>query len=121
MRAEFYRADAPTQAVGWATWAGTGVDVESKDDEAASAIRRVFRSLPVAVDDPALRSAGTAGPVVLQPGSLRWFTAAARARSEVEGLGVRFVSGETGSIGWDPAGAYRTFQAVVERDAAVPR
>jgi hypothetical protein len=46
--------------------------------------------------------------------------AAARVRGEAEGLKARFVQNEEGAMGWDPAGAYRTFMASAERLAAVP-
>jgi hypothetical protein len=73
----------------------------------------------VVVDDPSLRSVGTSGPVVLQPGSLRWFQAAARIRGQQQGLAVRFVAEEQGAMGWDPAGAYRTFPEAAERRVLV--
>jgi hypothetical protein len=53
--------------------------------------------------------------VVLEPGSVRWFLAAARNRAPAEGLGVRFAAEPNTRMGWDPAGAYRPFQTVMER------
>lgn len=115
MRAEFFRTGDPERVVGTATWDGSRVVAESQDDGVAPALWRVFRPTAVAVDDPALRTAGTAGPVVLPPGTLAWFQAAARVRAPAEGLGVRFVPQSRGTIGWDPAGAYRPFSDTVER------
>ena len=114
MEALFYRQGAPDEVVGRARW-DDGVTTEADDEAIREALARIFRPTSVAVDDPSLRTAGTSGPVVLHPGSLRWFAAAARTRSAPEGLGVRLVPRAGGRIGWDPAGAYRTFVAAVER------
>jgi len=114
VRAEFVRADVPAEVVGSATWLGNGVAIED-GGEVGEALDRIFRPSPVVIDDPSLRSFGTAGPAVLQPGSLQWFRAAAQARAPAEGLAVRFVPDGAASIGWDPAGAYRTFPAAAER------
>jgi hypothetical protein len=121
VRAEFYRPDAPEVVLGAGVWTGSGVDVVAEDDDVREAIRRIFRPAAVAVDDPALRTAGTAGPVVLSPGGVQWFTAAARNRSDEEGLAVRLAAGWGGGAGFDPAGAYRPFAGVVERQASPPR
>jgi hypothetical protein len=102
-----------------AVWDGARVDVEAGDESVRQAVRRIFRPTPILIDDPSLRSYGTAGPVVLSPGSLRWFRAAAETRSEAEGLGVRFVPESEGAMGWDPAGAYRTFDEAIERMARI--
>lgn len=118
MRAEFYRADDPESVVA-ARWNGAGVDIEPGDESMRQAIRRIYRPTPVLIDDPSMRSYGAAGPVVLPPGSLRWFRAAAEARSASEGLGVRFVPEVGGAMGWDPAGAYRTFNDAIERKARI--
>jgi hypothetical protein len=83
------------------------------------ALERIFRHIPVVLDDPSLRTVGTSGPVLLQPGSLRWFQAAARIRGWKEGLVVRFVPEDPGAMGWDPAGAYRTFPEAIERKVRV--
>ena len=103
--------------VGAATWTGREVEIEPAAEEGAeAAIRRVFRPEPVLVDDPSLRSPGSSGPTLLEPGDLRWFLAVARVRAPAEGMAVRFVPAGRG-MGWDPAGAYRTFlQAVDRRD-----
>ncbi|MGH2556538.1 MAG: hypothetical protein ACRDHO_12575 [Actinomycetota bacterium] len=119
MRAAFYRLDSPDSVVGTATWNGAGAAVEADDETVHQAIRRIFRPTSVLIDDPSMRSYGTAGPVVLSPGSLNWFRAAAGARSGSEGLGVRFVPELEGTMGWDPAGAYRTFNDAIERKARV--
>lgn len=115
MRAAFYRPDNPDPVVGTAVWNGTGAVVEADDEPIRQAIRRIFRPTPVLIDDPSMRSYGTAGPVVLPPGSLRWFRAVAETRCEAEGLEVRFVPESEGAMGWDPAGAYRTFNDAIER------
>jgi hypothetical protein len=119
MRAEFLRAtegDDPDRVVGTARWDGSRVAIQADaDDQVAKALWRIFRTTAVGVDDPALRTAGTAGPVVLAPGSLQWFLAAAKVRGEAEGLRVRFVPDASTAIGWDPAGAYRPFTETVAR------
>jgi hypothetical protein len=116
VRAEFYRdAQGSQELIGTATWTGSGVAVDPRTDEARSVLARVFRSTAVVVDDPSLRSFGTRGEVVLQPGSLQWFLAAARTRGSGEGLRVRFVAEDASALGWDPAGAYRTFTSSAER------
>ncbi|HJP66572.1 MAG TPA: hypothetical protein VKA30_09755 [Actinomycetota bacterium] len=121
MRVEFVRADDESKQVAAAArWTGSAVESETGDPGARELIDRVFRLAPVTVDDPALRSFGTSGEVTLPPGSLRWFIAAARVRGQAEGLKARFVpDGDTG-LGWDPAGAYRTFMANTERLGASP-
>jgi hypothetical protein len=119
MRAAFYRLDDPDAVVGAASWTGAGVDVEADDESARRAISRIFRPTPVVIDDPAMRSYGTAGPVLLSPGSPRWFRAAAETRSGAEGFGVRFIPESSGAMGWDPAGAYRTFDDAIERMARI--
>jgi hypothetical protein len=120
VRAEFLRAaepEVPDRVVGSAQWDGSRVTIHADDDEVAQALWRIFRPTAVAVDDPALRTAGTAGLVVLPPGSLQWFLAAAGVRAEAEGLRARFVPEVHASMGWDPAGAYRPFSETVERIA----
>jgi hypothetical protein len=115
VRAEFFRPDSLDQTVGWATWNGSRVEIQAEVEDVRAVLGRIFRPTSVSVDDPASRTAGTTGPVVLTPGSLRWFQAAARARSEAEGLAVRLVPEEGEGMGWDPAGAYRTFGEALER------
>jgi hypothetical protein len=114
MLAEFYKPDAAEQVVGRAIWDGRGVHVEADDEAVRTSIERVFRPVPVVVDDPSLRSLGTSGPVQLAPGSLVWFRAAAEARGPVEGLRARLVPQSDAAMGWEPAGAYRTFDGQME-------
>ena len=114
MRAEFFRPDEPDQIVAAATWDGRSVVIdEAGDPERVGLMGRIFRSTPVVVDDPAMRPVGTTGPVVLEPGDLRWFMAAARTRAVAEGLGVRLVVDDLRGMGWDPAGAYVPFLSTV--------
>ena len=119
MRADFSREDEPDAVVGSARWTGAGVEVEAEDPKVRRALGRVYRETGVLVDDPSLRSFGTGGPELLSPGSLRWFLACARARSGAEKLGYRLVPDQGHRMGWDPAGAYRTFPAQVERGERV--
>jgi len=111
VRAQFLRAD---DEVASAVWTGRDIEIETNDDAARTALRRVFQRTAVVVDDAALRSNGTSGPATLQPGSLRWFTAVARARGEAEGFHVRFLPEAPAAMGWDPAGAYRPFSDIIE-------
>lgn len=115
MRAEFYRVDSPDKVVGVARWLGAEVEVDAGDTEVRGLIDAVFRRTPVLLDDPSLRSYGTAGPVVLPPGNLRWFEAAARARAEAQGLAVRLVPDGGRVMGFDPAGLYRAMAEQMER------
>jgi hypothetical protein len=117
MRAEFYRPDAPAEVVGGASWTGSGVDIESLDEAVRVALEIVYRPTPVAVEDAAMRSSGSSGPVLLPPGSLQWFIHASRSRADAQGLAVRLVAEGPGAMGWDPAAAYRTFSQMVERKA----
>ncbi len=114
MRAEFYRDDDPKRVLATVGWGPRGVDVTG-DEELKARIRGIFRRTPVVVDDPSFRSQGTSGPVVLHPGTLVWFRAAAQTRGSAEGLKVRFVPEGQDVMGWDPAGAYRAFSESVER------
>jgi hypothetical protein len=119
VRAAFYRPDEPETVIGSAVWRTERVEIEADDETVRQVIGRIFRATPVVIDDPSLRSYGTSGPIVLAPGSLRWFRAAGETRSEGESLGVRFVPGAHGAMGWDPAGAYRTFNDSIERAARI--
>jgi hypothetical protein len=109
VRAEFYRKEGGDEAIAWARWTDRGVRIRATDEQARVALGRIFHPRPLVVDDASLRSFGTSGPLVLQPGSLPWFRSAAQARAQDEGLEVRLVAEEEGTMGWDPAGAYRTF------------
>ncbi len=114
LRIEFHPPDAPDEVVGAATWDGRRVEVEADDPGVRSAIARIFRPVPVVVDDPSLRGMGTAGEVVLPPGSVEWFERAAFARAPEAGLVARVVRpGVEG--GWDPAANYRRFREQVRR------
>ena len=115
MRAEFYRPDDPEAVVGTATFDGRSVRIGDEEEAARDSLRRVFRATPVVVDDPSLRPISARGDVVLNPGTLEWFRAAAQGRSEREGLRVRLVPEAAGRGGWDPASAYRTFRQTVLR------
>jgi hypothetical protein len=115
MLAEFYKEDAPGQVLGRAVWNGSGVELDVDDEHHRESLLRIFRPVPVVIDDPSLRSYGTSGPVQLAPGSLSWFRAAAEARAPDEGLRVRMVPQAHQSMGWEPAGAYRTFNNQIER------
>lgn len=105
MRAELFRPDDPQTVVGAAEWDGVRAHIRTSDEEARPALERIFRVSAVAVDDPSRRALGTEGPVVVEPGDLDWFIAAATVRGKEQGLGVRFHTDTVG--GWDPAGAYR--------------
>jgi len=119
MRAEFFRPEEPEQIVGTATWDGRSVTISAAGDQGEpTAFEHIFRPTPVVVDDPAMRPVGSSGPVVLEPGDLRWFMAAARTRGAAAALGVRLVVDEPQGMGWDPAGAYRPFLTVVAPAAA---
>lgn len=114
MRAEFFHADEPDTLVGSATWNGRSTAIDAGGDaDVHDVLERIFRPIPVVADDPALRPVGSTGPVLLEPGDLRWFMTAARSRGASEGLGVRLVVDDAGGMGWDPAGAYRPFLSVV--------
>ena len=113
MRADFYREDDPETVVGTARWNGRRAEVESSDPEVRAGLVRLFRATPVVVDDPALRSLGASGDVVVQPGNLEWFRTVALTRAPSAGLRIRLVPGVQTKSGWDPASAYRTFRQVV--------
>ncbi|MBI4260882.1 MAG: hypothetical protein HY658_09990 [Actinobacteria bacterium] len=121
MRVEFYRSDDPDTVAGVAAWDGRRAAVEADDDGVREAIARLFRPAPVVVDDASLRSLGSRGVSVLQPGSLQWFRAAALTRAAEAGLVARVVPGVTGQAGWDPAAAYRSFRESDDRIAASAR
>lgn len=106
IRAELYRPDDPEIVVATATWAGEA-RIELAGEEVAR-LDALLRSTPVVVEEAALRSLGTHGEVLLQPGSLEWFRAALLTRAPLQGLAVRFVAEDVRN-GWDPAANYRTF------------
>jgi hypothetical protein len=105
----------PPPAVGSATWVGGRALVEADDPDVKASIERAFRATPVVVDDPSLRTAGSRGEQVLQPGSFAWFRAVAQFRVLGEtGLAARSVPGVTVG-GYDPAANYRRFSEQIER------
>ena len=116
MRVEFLpNQEGATSVVAGARWNGSSVEFDAEGEANRALLERIFRPASVSVDDASLRSFGTNGDVMLEPGSLRWFMAAARSRGAGEGYRVRFVADESGVPGWDPAGAYRTFTSSAER------
>ena len=116
MRAEFVRPDGESVVVvGSATWTDDGIGVGAPAPSVADTLRAMFRPAPVVVDDPALLPPGSSGPVVLQPGSLLWFSATARAGASREGLTVRLVPPQPRGVTWDPAGSYRPFSESISR------
>ena len=105
----------PPPAVAAATWLAGRPVVEADDPVIGDALRRAFRPTPVVVDDPSLRSAGSRGEQMLQPGDLGWFRAVAQFRVPAEtGLVPRSVPGVTRG-GYDPAANYRRFGEQIER------
>jgi hypothetical protein len=120
MRAEFFREEEPDSIVATAEWTGAAVDARAEDPKVRRALGRIYRQTAVLIDDAALRSFGTEGPELLAPGTLRWFIAATQARSGAEKLAYRLVPSDSRRMGWDPAGAYRTFADQVERREGRP-
>ena len=117
MRVEFARADDETMSiVATAEWNGHDVTVCCDDDALRAALSRAFRKTPVVVaDDASYHQLGSHGDVLVQPGDLEWFRAAAGVRASTEaGLLARFVPGITQG-GFDPAAGYREFQDQMER------
>jgi hypothetical protein len=127
MKVEFYRPApqspvdqpdaeaAPPTLVGIATWVDGAPVVECEDDELRSVLERAFRRTPVVTDDASYRRFGTHGEVMIPPGDLEWFRAAAFVRAPAEaGVDARLVPGVTEG-GYDPAAGYRTFQDSIER------
>ena len=120
MLAQFTRPDEPEDVVGTVEWDGRRAIPKADDPEVRALLERIFRPSAVAVDDPALRAAGTSGATVFEPGDLEWFRTAALTRGREAGLDVRFVSDAPG--GWDPALDPQTFgwagrKSSVEREA----
>ena len=114
MRIEVHRPASPDDAVGHATWNGTVVRFEAEEDEVRAALSRIFRPTPVATDDPSYRRQGAHGEVVIQPGSLVWFRAAAFVRAPEFDLVARAIP-DVREGGWDPAAQYEPFPRVIER------
>ena len=114
MKVEFFHPEAPDVVVATASWRDGRASVDSGDDDVAQALWKVFRSTPVVVDDPAYRRQGTSGEVMIQPGTLAWFRAAAQVRAHEAGFASRLVP-EVAEGGYDPAAQYRTFEESIER------
>lgn len=116
MRVEFSAAgDEQKATVASAHWDGHDVTITCDDDALRGQLARAFRRTAVVTDDAAHRRLGTSGDVVMEPGDLGWFRAAAQVRVPAEtGLLARFVPGEVVG-GFDPAGGYRTFEEKLER------
>jgi hypothetical protein len=116
MDVEFTRPDdEQKQVVATATWDGRHVSVTGDDEGLLAVLRRAFRRTPVVVDDGSYRRMGTSGSVMIQPGDLTWFRAAATTRATAEsGLLARVVPGRVDG-GYDPAAGYRRFDEQLER------
>lgn len=116
MRVEFFRPEDPEKVVAVVSWDGHEAVLESAEDPATgAAVTRVFRPAPVATDDPSLITSAGSGVSLVEPGTLRWFRAAALTRGPKAGLSPRFlVSAPVGS-GFDPASNYRSFRDQVAR------
>jgi hypothetical protein len=119
MRVDLYRPASPDDVVGHAVWNGAGVRFEAEDDDVRGALSRIFRTSPVVTDDPSYRPQGARGEVVIQPGSLVWFRAAAFVRAPEYDLVARAVPGVREG-GWDPAAQYESFPRVIERLERTP-
>jgi hypothetical protein len=113
VRAELSRPEDPSAVVAVATWAGSKARLDVRDDS-VKGLERLLRASPVVVDDGSLRSLGSHGESVLQPGSLEWFRGALLVRAPELGLAVRFVAEDVRN-GWDPAANYRTFEEQARR------
>jgi hypothetical protein len=124
MKVEFYRAGPPPPdgqeappptLVGIARWVDNTPVVECDDDDLRAALERAFRRTPVITDDASYRRFGTHGEVMIPPGDLEWFRAAAFVRAPAEaGVDARLVPGVTEG-GYDPAAQYRGFEDSIER------
>ena len=127
MKVEFYRpalddsdpdavAAAAQDVVATAEWRGGVAHIACQDPELHVTLTNVFRPTAVVVEnDSSYRRLGTAGPVVLQPGDLEWFRAAAQIRAAKEtGLIARLVPGVRAG-GFDPAAGYREFGDAFDR------
>jgi len=115
MQVEFHQPDAPDAVVATVAWNGGDPIVTSDDDAIRDALTEALRRTPVVIDDASYRRLGTAGDVMIQPGSLEWFRAVIQARVPAEtGLTGRFVPGVREG-GYDPAAGYRTFADSIER------
>jgi hypothetical protein len=127
VKVEFYRPApaaerddaeaAPPSLVGTATWTDGEPVVECADEELRATLQRAFRKTPVVTDDASYRRFGTHGEVLIQPGDLEWFRAAAFLRAPAEaGVAAPQVTGVTEG-GYDPAPDYRRLEDASERDS----
>ena len=115
MQVEFHQPDTPDDVLATVAWNGGDPIVTSEDDAIRAALAKALRRTPVVIDDASYRRLGTAGEVMIQPGSLEWFRAVVQARVPAEtGLTGRFVPGVREG-GYDPAAGYRTFEDSIER------
>jgi hypothetical protein len=115
MRVEFHPQTDPDTVVATATWTGKTTEIHSEDGEIREKLERAFRPTPIVVDDATYRRPGTTGEVVIQPGTMEWFRAAAQVRVPAEtGLASRLVPGITEG-GFDPAAQYRSFNEEISR------
>ena len=127
MKVEFYRpapegaepdaiAAAAQDVAATAEWRDGATHVTCPDPELHQALTNVFRPSAVVVEnDSSYRRLGTEGPVVLQPGDLEWFRAAAQIRAPKEvGLAARLIPGVRAG-GFDPAAGYREFGETIDR------
>jgi len=115
MRVEFHPPSDPDTVVATALWTGTKAEIRSEDQETREKLERAFRPTPIVVDDATYRRPGTTGEVVIQPGTLEWFRAAAQVRVPAEtALASRLVPGVTEG-GFDPAAQYRSFNEEISR------
>ena len=113
MQIEFHRPDSADDTLGIARWVDGRPEIEAEDDQIRAALSRIFRPTPVATDDASHRRQGTHGDVLIQPGGLEWFRAAAFARAGDFDLVARAVP-DVREGGWDPAAQYRTFGETIE-------
>jgi len=115
MQVELHRPDDPDAVLATVTWSRGEITITSDDEALVTSLTKAWRRTPVVIDDASYRRLGTAGEVLLAPGSLEWFRAVAQSRVPAEtGLVVRFVSGVREG-GFDPAAGYRTFRSTIER------
>ncbi|HEX6844446.1 MAG TPA: hypothetical protein VF235_04950 [Actinomycetota bacterium] len=107
--------EEPELVVGRASWDGRHVTITSEDEAVRTALAKAFRRIAVVTDDAAYRNLGAHGEVVIQPGNLEWFRAAATVRAPAEtGLTARLIPG-IAEGGFDPAAGYREFEEQLER------
>ena len=116
MDVEFLRPDDEQKLVlATATWDGRDVAVAGDDEDLLAVLRRALRRSRLVLDDGAYRRIGTSGSVLVPPGDITWFRAAATPRATAEsGLLARVVPGRVDG-GYDPAAGYRRFDEQLER------